>query len=106
MSIRPRKPQRGRPRGARTFDPHVAAAFGAVVKESRLAAGISQEALAYMTDVERSYFGRIERGESQPTLSVVFKVAHALGFEGGMLVALVESKLSRGARAKSIARRA
>ena len=95
MSTRSRKPQRGRPRGARSFDAHVAAAFGGVVKDARLAAGISQEALAYMADVERSYFGRIERGQSQPTLHVILKVASALGFEGGALVSLVQARLER-----------
>ena len=105
MSTRPRKPQRGRPRGARSFDPDVAAAFGNVVKEARLAAGISQEALAYMTSVERSYFGRIERGESQPTLFVVLKVAAALGVEGGALVSLVETDLARRLTPKRHARR-
>lgn len=94
MSTRPRKPQRGRPRGARSFDPGSAAAFGSVVREARQEAGISQEALAYMTNVERSYFGRIERGESQPTLFVVFKVAAALGIEAGQLVTMVERRLS------------
>jgi len=106
MSTRPRKPQRGRPRGARSFDPDVAAAFGIAVKEARLAAGISQEALAYMANVERSFFGRIERGESQPTLFVVLKVAYALGFDGGALVSLVESELARRAASKGSARRA
>jgi transcriptional regulator with XRE-family HTH domain len=71
-----------------------------------LAAGISQEALAYMANVERSFFGRIERGESQPTLFVVLKVAYALGFDGGALVSLVESELARRAAAKGSARRA
>ena len=94
-STGPRKPKRGRPRGARSFEPGVASAFGDVVKAARLDAGISQEALAYMADIERSYFGRMERGQSQPTLHVVLKVAAALGFEGGTLVSLVEKRLSR-----------
>jgi transcriptional regulator with XRE-family HTH domain len=98
MSTRPKKPQRGRPRGARSFDAGVAAAFGAVVKATRLEAGISQEAMAYMASVERSYFGRIERGQSQPTLHVVLKVAAALGFEGGALVSLVEHHLAQSSK--------
>jgi len=105
MSTRPRKPQRGRPRGARSFDPDVAAAFGRAVKEARLAAGISQEALAYMANVERSFFGRIERGDSQPTLFVVLKVAYALGFDGGSLVSLVETELAPRVISKSGAKR-
>ena len=53
-----------------------------------------------MADLERSYFGRLERGESQPTLYVVLKVASALGFDGGDLVLLVEQRLLRQHRAK------
>lgn len=55
--------------------------------------GVSQEALAHAADVERSYLGRIERGESQPTLHVILKVARALGIAAGTLVGTVESVL-------------
>lgn len=87
------KPQRGRPRGATSFDPTSAKAFGEVVRQARLDAGISQEALAYMANVERSYFGRVERGQSQPTLYVILKVSSALGFDAGTLVGMVEKAL-------------
>jgi transcriptional regulator with XRE-family HTH domain len=79
----------------------VAAAFGAVVREARLAAGISQEALAHTAQVERSYFGRIERGQSQPTLYVVLKVAAALGYESGALVSLVERTLTKASHVEA-----
>jgi transcriptional regulator with XRE-family HTH domain len=72
----------------------VAAAFGAVVRDRRLSAGISQEALAYTAQVERSYFGRMERGQSQPTLFVVLKVAAALGLEASQLVGQVEAAMT------------
>jgi transcriptional regulator with XRE-family HTH domain len=94
-------PRRGRPPGARSFDAGVAAAFGSVVREARLAAGISQEALAQMACVERSYFGRIERGQSQPTLYVVLKLAAALGQEAATLVAHLEGVLRAEARPRA-----
>ncbi len=98
MSTRPQTPKPGRPLGSRSFDADVATAFGSVVRRSRLAAGVSQEALAHTADVERSYLGRIERGQSQPTLYVVLKVAAALGVQGGVLVSLVEGYLSKAIR--------
>lgn len=102
MSTRSRTaPRRGRPPGARSFDAGVAAAFGSVVREARLAAGISQEALAQMAQVERSYFGRIERGQSQPTLYVVLKLAAALGQEAAALVAHLEDVLRAEARPRA-----
>lgn len=96
MPVRAKKtpPRRGRPPGSRTFDASVAAAFGSIVRQTRLDAGVSQEALADLAQVERSYLGRLERGESQPTLYVLLKVAAALGCEGKALVGLVEESLS------------
>lgn len=43
-----------------------------------------------MANVERSYYGRIERGESQPTLFVVLKICSDLGADGGTIAAEVE----------------
>ncbi|WP_092756788.1 helix-turn-helix transcriptional regulator [Rhodoferax sp. OV413] len=91
-------PARGRPPGARSFDANVASAFGSIVREDRLAAGISQETLAHFADVERSYLGRIERGESQPTLFVVLKICSALGSDSGSVVSRVEDFMRRGNR--------
>ncbi|HXE48731.1 MAG TPA: helix-turn-helix transcriptional regulator [Ramlibacter sp.] len=87
-------PKPGRPRGHRTFDAGVATAFGSIVRRARVDAGVSQEAFADLAQVERSYLGRLERGESQPTLTVVLKVAAALGFEASVLVGLVERLLA------------
>ena len=84
---------RGRPKGALSFDADVAQAFGAVLRKARVAAELSQEDLAHSSRVERSYLGRIERGQSQPTLLVILKVAAALGWDGAMLVAATEDEL-------------
>lgn len=99
MSTRLKKPQRGRPPGSRSFDAESAQAFGSVVRAMRIAIGQSQEALAHEASVERSYFGRIERGESQPTLYVILKVAHALGMDSGALVSETEHAIRRLRRA-------
>ena len=99
MPLRPKSPPaRGRPRGATSFDADVAAAFGSVVREGRLAARVSQETLAQLADVERSYYGRLERGESQPTLSVLLKICSALGADSATIVGLVEDNLRRARR--------
>lgn len=95
MSTRVAKPKTGRPQGARSFDADLALVVGDVVRQLRLAAGISQETLADMANVGRSYCGSIERGESQPTLFVVLKIAAALEMEGHVLVRHVEHALAR-----------
>lgn len=104
MSTRVQKPKTGRPRGAGSFDAEVALVVGDVIRTLRQAAGISQETLADMANVGRSYCGSIERGESQPTLFVILKMAAALEIEGHALVRNVEHALARsrfGGKAKA-----
>lgn len=86
-------PAQGRPKGAKSFDPVSAAIFGEEVRRARIDAGISQEGLALAANVERSYLGRVERGQSQPTLFVILKVAVALGVSASALVLQVEKRL-------------
>lgn len=40
--------------------------------------GLSQEALSLAAEIDRSYLGRIERGDSAATLLTVFKLARTL----------------------------
>ena len=88
------------------FDQGSATAFGEVVRAARVHAGISQEALAYMSDIERSYMSMLERGKSQPTLFVILKVSDALGYEAWQLLALVQDRLIAGSRHAGAKRRA
>ncbi|MDB5802441.1 MAG: helix-turn-helix family protein [Rhodocyclales bacterium] len=54
-------------------------AFGEEVRRIRLEHGISQEQLALMTGLDRSYMGGVERGDSNVTLLKMHAVAQALG---------------------------
>lgn len=85
--------QRGRPKGARTFDPVPAQAFGAAVREARVAQGIAQETLAGLAGIERSHMGKIERGEHLPTLAALIKMAKALGCRPSELMTAMEVRL-------------
>ena len=87
-SIRP-----GRPKGAKTADPVLAAAFGAAVRSARTTRGIAQEMLANLSKIERSHVGKIERGEHMPTIAVVLKIARALNISGAELMAVAEALL-------------
>jgi len=53
--------------------------FGQAVRERRLQSGVSQDALALMADIDRSYVGRIERGEVNVTLEKAYCLAKVLG---------------------------
>jgi transcriptional regulator with XRE-family HTH domain len=81
-----KKPRRGRPLGAKTFDPAPALAFGAVIREKRFELGMSQEDLAHAAQVERSHMGKIERGEHLPNLVLILRLAEALSVKPGFLV--------------------
>ncbi|OGD94159.1 transcriptional regulator [Candidatus Curtissbacteria bacterium RIFCSPHIGHO2_12_FULL_38_9b] len=52
--------------------------FGKRVREERLKKGLSQEKLAELAGVHRTYIGMIERGEKNITLENINKVAKAL----------------------------
>ena len=54
--------------------------------------GISQEELGVRAGVHRTYISQIERGIQSPTLSVMLKLARALGMPAAKLVAAVENK--------------
>ena len=53
-------------------------AFGARVRELRVARGISQEVLAHESELARSYVGGVERGERNVSLDNVRRLARAL----------------------------
>ncbi len=52
--------------------------FGNKVREWRLKQGISQEELADLAGVHRTYIGMIERGEKNITLLSINKISKAL----------------------------
>lgn len=55
--------------------------FGEKVREERLRKKLSQEQLAGLASVHRTYIGMIERGEKNITLENIEKIANALGLE-------------------------
>ena len=52
--------------------------FGQRVREERIKQGYSQEELAELADVHRTYIGMIERAEKNITLRNIEKIANAL----------------------------
>jgi transcriptional regulator with XRE-family HTH domain len=54
-------------------------AVGRQMQRLRKTAGLSQDELANQVELHRNYIGLIERGERNPTLLNLAKIAHALG---------------------------
>jgi transcriptional regulator with XRE-family HTH domain len=52
--------------------------FGARIRELRIAKGYSQERLAELANMHWTYIGGIERGERNPTLVNIEKLAGAM----------------------------
>lgn len=59
--------------------------FGQNVKKYRIEKGLSQEKLAEMADLHRTYIGMIERAEKNITLVNINKIAQALNMEIALL---------------------
>lgn len=68
-------------------DPVLLMAFAAEVKACRSALEISQEELAFRSEVNRTYVAKLELGQNQPTLSVLVKLAKGLEVEAPELLA-------------------
>ncbi|MEO9346332.1 helix-turn-helix domain-containing protein [Acinetobacter radioresistens] len=52
--------------------------FGLLVRKYRKERNMSQEQLALLCNMDRSYLGRVERGEVNPTLEKIYEIARAL----------------------------
>jgi len=61
--------------------------------------GLAQDQFALMASVDRSYYGKLERGERQPTLGLLLRIAAGLGVPGATLVETTEATLRRWRRA-------
>jgi XRE family transcriptional regulator, regulator of sulfur utilization len=85
-----------------SFDPQVAEAFGLVARSMREERGIAQDAFALAAGVDRSYYGKLERGQRQPSLGILLRVSTALGVSGSLMLEAVEKQLRS---AKTRARR-
>lgn len=52
--------------------------LGGKIREKRLSIGLSQDALAFACGIDRSYMGRVERGEVNITIEKLYRIASQL----------------------------
>ncbi|MEK8024538.1 helix-turn-helix domain-containing protein [Pseudaquabacterium rugosum] len=88
----------GRPAGATSADPAIARAFGQALVAMRREVNISQENLALLAGVDRSYMGKLERGQGAPNLAAIVRIAAALGCSAAELVRRFEDVLVNALR--------
>lgn len=66
-------------------------ALGEAIRLARKKQGISQEKLALMAEIDRSYIGRVERGDNNVAILTLLKIAQALNV--GLKDLMKEAKL-------------
>ena len=71
-------------------NPLLIQALASELKARRNAAGMTQEDLAGLADLDRPYITLLEAGKKQPTISVIWRIADGLGISAADLMAGVE----------------
>lgn len=70
----------------------IAKYFGSIVRELRRQKNISQEKLAEIGDLDRSYISEVENGYKTPTIITVTKIAGALDTRPSRMLHLMEQQ--------------
>jgi transcriptional regulator with XRE-family HTH domain len=65
-------------------------AFGQAIRQLREKRNLSQERLGELSQLHRNYVGGVERGELNPTLNTIKKLAAALDLKPSQLLAAAE----------------
>ncbi|WP_416381016.1 helix-turn-helix domain-containing protein [Hymenobacter sp. GOD-10R] len=68
-------------------------AFGVVVREARNEQRLSQEELAFESNLDRTFISLLETGKKQPSLLTIFQLATALRISPSDLLKRVEHRL-------------
>jgi transcriptional regulator with XRE-family HTH domain len=64
----------------------VRAAVGQAIRRAREGAGLSMRALARASEVSQPFLSQVEKGETSPSLSSLYRLAHALGVPPSQLM--------------------
>ena len=62
-------------------------ALGVAIRKTRKAQGLSQEELAFKSQVDRSYMSSIERGAQNPGVVTIIRISAAIGVSMAELMA-------------------
>ncbi len=68
--------------------------LGQILRETRLAAGLTQEQLALTAAVDRSYISQLERDLKSPTVSTLFRLCQAMRASPTAIIARLEKGAS------------
>jgi transcriptional regulator with XRE-family HTH domain len=68
-------------------------ALGKAIQEIRNEKGLAQEATAFKSQIDRSYFSGIERGQHNVGFETLLKLSKGLGVTAAQIVERAERKL-------------
>ena len=68
-------------------------AFGKALRRRRERLEVSQEALAFTSEIHRTYISELERGLKNPSLTTIDRLAAALKTKASTLIADAEAEL-------------
>ena len=71
-----------------TYPARFARALGARIRALREEVGITQETLAWDSDLAKGYLSQVEAGKRTPSVQALFALAARLGIEASDIVAL------------------
>ncbi len=63
--------------------------LGEKIYQARRKRSLSQEKLAFLSDVDRTYVARIEEGKVNPSIRVIYKIARALRVHAHRLLGFI-----------------
>ncbi len=67
--------------------------FGQILREYRENSGLSQEKLGFESDYHRTYISQLERGQKNPSLKAIFRLARVLGIRPSEMIRRIESRV-------------
>ena len=69
--------------------------FGRMLQELRTERGLSQEKLGFESNYHRTYISQLERGQKNPSLKAIFRLAEALGITPSEMIRRIESRVEK-----------
>lgn len=69
-------------------------AFGEILRQLRVEQNLSQEKLAELSHLDRTYISLLERGLRTPTISTLFSISNALDNSPARIIKLVEENIN------------
>jgi len=72
--------------------------LGDEIRNARLEAKMTQEALSYAAQIDRSYLSMLENNKKSPTVDVLVRICESMGVTASALLARVEQAKERAKR--------